>query len=215
MKFAKSSSVFYETSKSNIKSEQIEDAEENYKYQFDFGTFVDGYQYIIMIKDMDVSLLNPSSSSSYQPHMAKIIRMKDDKAEIVKEGVFYFGKDLKIPLKVSPDKISVPSEEPVPGTLEIYVSSSTSSGARCNTQLNGTVSGSVSAKKAFINASLTCKNTTSLNERSISLSLKPFDDKMAPASCQGKISDTMKLGKAKVVVEKIADDSSELVVGSS
>jgi hypothetical protein len=51
-----------------------------------------------------------------------------------------------------------------------------------------------------------------MKDRFLTLSVKPFNDQMAPVAVNGKISDILVFGSAKLVVEKIASDSSEMVL---
>lgn len=215
LEFTHSSSRFYDASRHGIKSEEIEGGrkKDKYKQQLNLGMAVDGNQYVVMIKDAsDIKII---SKNSDRLCMAKVLRIKDNKkSETVKEGLLFLNRDLEIPLEVFPEQIAVPFKEPVTGVLKINIYSSNYPvyEGRYRATLNGTLSGSTSTKKAFLNASITCKNSLELKDRYLNLSLKPFDDQMASASCNGKISDTLMLGSAKLVIEKMASDGSELVL---
>lgn len=214
LKFTNSDSSFYDVSQHNIKSEAIKDVfkKDNYKQQLDFGMAVDGYQYVALIKN--ASEMNVIGQNSDRLCMVKVLRIKDNKKpEIVKEGILPLNSDIEIPIEISPNQAIVPYKELIKGQLEInmYNDNPVYEG-RSRTTLNGTLSGSTSAKKAFLNASLTCRSSLDMKDRYLSLSLKPFDDQTVSASCNGKISDTLMLGSAKLVVEKIASDGSELVL---
>ena len=216
LEFTHSSSRFYDASRHGIKTEEIKGGrkKDKYKQQLNLGMAVDGNQYVVMIKDAtDIKIIRQNNAARLC--MAKVLRIKDKKkSETVKEGLLSLNRDLEMPLEVSPEQISVPSKEPVTGVLEINIYSNNYPvyEARCRTSLNGTLSGSTSTKKAVLNASITCKSSLELKDRYLNLTLKPFDDQMASASCNGKISDTLILGSAKLVVEKIASDSSGLVL---
>lgn len=215
LEFTHSSSRFYDASRHGIKSEEIKGGrkKDKYKQQLNLGMAVDGNQYVVMVKDTsDIKII---SQNSDRLCMAKVLRIKDNKkSETVKEGLLSLHRDLEIPLEVSPEQIVVPFKEPVTGVLKINIYSNNYPVYECryHATLNGTLSGSTSTKKAFLNASITCKRSLELKDRYLNLSLKPFDDQMASASCKGKISDTLMLGSAKLVVEKMTSDSSELVL---
>ena len=215
LEFTHSSSRFYDASRHGIKSEEIKGGrkKDKYKQQLNLGMAIDGNRYMVMIKDAsDIKII---SQNSDRLCMAKVLRIKDrKKSETVKEGFLFFHRDVEIPLEVFPEQIAVPFKEPVTGVLKINIYSNNYPvyEARYSATLNGTLSGSTSTKKAFLNASITCRSSLELKDRHLKLSLKPFDDQMSSASCSGKISDTLMLGSAKLVVEKIASDSSELVL---
>lgn len=215
LKFTQSDSSFYDVSQHQIKSQAIKNVskKEDYSQQLDFGTAVDGYQYVALIKN--ASEMNVIGQNSDRLCMVKVLRIKDNKKpEIAKEGILSLNSDIEIPIEVSPDQVIVPYKEMIKGQLEINMSNHDNPvyEGRSRTTLNGNLSGSTSAKKAFLNASVTCRSSLELKDRYLSLSLKPFDEQTVSVSCNGKISDTLMLGSAKLVVEKIASDSSELVL---
>ncbi|MCK4628107.1 MAG: hypothetical protein KAT56_03830 [Sedimentisphaerales bacterium] len=215
LEYAQSGSLFYNASQNNIKTEKIEGGrkKDEYKQQFNLGTTVDGNQYVVMVRDAtDMSI---SSTGSDTLCMAKVLRArKNKKYEVVKEGLLSLHRELMIPLEVSPEQISVPFKKPVAGVLRLNIHRNNGPvyEGRCRTTLDGTLSGSTSVKKAFLNASITCKSSLKPKERLLNLSLKPFDDQMVSASCSGKISGELMLGSAKLVVEKMTSNSSELVL---
>ncbi len=215
MEFTQSSARFYDSSQQGIKSEEIEGSKKKdaYKHQLDFGAEVDGNQYVVMVKDSsDVGII---SQNSERLVMAKVLRIKDKKKpETVKEGIISLHRDLELPLEVSPEQLSVPFNEPIKGTLEInlYSNNPPVYEGRCRTVLYGTLSGSTSTEAALLDTSIACRSSLELKDRYLSLSLTPFDEQMAPAAYNGRISDTLMLGSAKLVVEKMASDSSELVI---
>lgn len=215
LEFTQSSSRFYDSSSHGVKSEVIKKArkKDKYKQQLNFGIAVDGNQYIVMIKDSsDMDII---SQNSNRLCLAKVLRIKDnEKPKALKEGFMNLHRDLEIPLEVSPEQLSVPFKEPIKGILEINIHSNNHPlyEGRSRTVLNGTLSGSTSTEKVFLNASITCRSSLEMKGRYLNLSLKPFDDQMAPVSCNGRISDTLMLGSAKLVVEKMVSDSSELVL---
>lgn len=214
LKFEPSSSYFFDMPQQEIKSEDIKAAvkKEDYKKQLNAGTLIDGCQYTIQVKD--ASELNVINQSSDRLCIVRVLRTKENKKpEIVKEGLCFLNNNFGIPLEISPSQAAVPSEVPVKGQLEItiYLNDSVYTG-RCRTTLNGSLSGSATAQKTFLNATITCGNSLNLKTRNLALSLKPFSDQSVPASCNGVISDVLMLGSAKIVVEKIASDSSQLVL---
>jgi len=214
LEFTQSDSRFCDIYQREIKSEEIKSKREKdeYKRQIDIGRVVDGNQYVMMVKDASDMNISQDSNRMY---MVKVLRIKDNKKpEIVKEGLLARHSDLAIPLEISPEQLIVPFKDPIAGELKlkIYDDSHSVYEGRCRTIFNGDLSGSTSTKKAFLKASIRCKSSLELKDRELNLSLKPFDKQMSSASCKGKISDTLMLGSAKLVVEKIASDSSELVL---
>jgi hypothetical protein len=119
-----------------------------------------------------------------------------------------------MPLDISSKQLSVPSKEPVAGnaTIIIYGNNPPAYEGSFNTRIQGTLSGSTAIENAFLNASITCRNSLDIKDRYLNLSVKPFNDRMASATINGQISDTLAMGSAKLVVEKIASDSSEIVL---
>jgi len=215
LEFTQSSSIFCSISQHGVKSEQIKDGgkKDGYKQQLNLGTAADGNQYVVMLKD--ASNMNVISQDSDRLCMVKILRTGENKKPVtVKEGLLSFRGEIKIPLEVSPKQLSISAKEPVAGALKISIYSHNPPvyESRFSTTLNGTLSGSTSIKNAFLNTSITCRDSLELKDRYLNLSLKPFDNQMDPVSINGKISDILMLGSAKLVVEKMASDSSELVL---
>jgi len=214
LEFTPSDSRFFDVSLHGIKSDEIEGGrkKDEYKQKINFGVALDGNQYVMMVKDPTDMNIGQDSNRMY---MVKVLRIKDNKeTETVKEGLLYRHSDLEIAIELSPKKLIIPFKDPVIGQLEVSISDDNYPiyEGECRTVFNGTLAGSTSTKKAFLKASITCKSSLEIKDRDIALSLKPFDEQGSSASCKGKISGTMTLGSAKLVVEKIASDSSELVL---
>lgn len=216
LKFSQSNSRFYDTSQHGIKSEVIEESrrKDDYKQKLTLGTMVDGNRYVVMIKEF--SEVNIISQNSDRLCMAKVLRYKDNekKADTVMEGLMALNQDLEIPVTVAPEQLHVPFNEPLKGVLEIniYNSNDPLYAARYQTSVTGSLSGSTSIENAFLEASITSGGSNEQKNWSVNLNVKPFDDKIAPASGRGSLTETLTLGSAKLVVEKIAADSSELVL---
>jgi hypothetical protein len=213
LEFTHSSTPFYDSSQHMIKSEKLEKDKDGYQQQLDLGKGVDGNQYIVMLRD--ASDMNVISQNPERLCMAKVLRMKENnEPETVKEGLLSMNSELVIPLEAPPVKLGVPFREPIKGVLRIgvYINNYPVYDGRCQTTLNGTLSGSASTEKAFLHASLSCGDSLELKNRILNLTVKPFSDRMDSAACIGKVSEPLTLRAAKFVVEKIASDSSELVL---
>ncbi|MCE5184526.1 MAG: hypothetical protein LLF76_00170 [Planctomycetaceae bacterium] len=211
--FTASQARFYSSSSQELKSRPIEDArkKDDFKHELDLGTAVDGNAYVLLIAEpTDVTFINRQDDFK----MMKLLSISDKKTRTVLEGLTSLGNDLEIPLEVLPERIAVPSDRPVKGNMriDVYGRGQGLYEARVETNLYGTLSGKASTDKVLLEASVTCCGTPDLKERCLNLSVKPFDEAMAAVSCNGKLSDTLMLGSAKVVVEKAASDGSELVL---
>lgn len=213
LEFAPSTSPFFHTSQSINKSEKLQDDNDGYQQQLDFGTGIDGRRYVVMVKDasdMNIITENPERLS-----MAKVLRGNDNtKMETVIEGLILLNREIVISFELTPETILVPMKEPVRGSIRIGVFGNNypAYGGQCQTILSGSLSGSTSIEAAFLHASITCGDTLELKSRNLTVTVKPFADKMASVSSTGKLTDPLTLGSAKLVVEKIASDSSELVL---
>ena len=214
LKFTQSDSTFYESSYHNIKSVAIEASgkEDAYKQKLDFGTAADGNIYSMLIRESkDLQII---SHNSGRLCMAKIVRTDGKRKPVtIKEGYLFLQNEVEIPFEVSSKQLGISSEKPVPGTVEINISSNDQQSyeGNFNSSLKGALSGSTTIDGALLNASITCRNSLELKDKYLNLVIKPFNDQMAPASAKGNISDILTVGSAKIVVEKIASDSSELV----
>jgi hypothetical protein len=213
--FNPSESTFYECSMQQVHSEEIQGAgkKEGYKQQFNFGTAVDGNQYTMQIREAtDFKIISRDSDSLCE---VKIFRTTGkNKPVIIKEGYIFFDREVEIPLEVSAIQLSIPTKEPVSGnaTINIYNNDRPTYQGRFNVHIQGALSGSTTVENALINASITCRNSVDMKDRQLNLSIKPFNDQKAPAAVNGKISDILAVGSAKLVVEKIASDSSEMTL---
>ena len=213
LEFTPSNTPFYESSQNMIKSEKLEEDQDGYQQQLDIGKVVDGNQYVVMLRD--ASDLNFISQNPERFCMAKVLRIKEDnETETVKEGLLSMNGEVVIPLEVDPEKLGISFNEAVKGGLRIGVSSNSYPvyEGRCQTTLNGALSGSLSMEQAFLDASIVCGDSLGWKNRNIHLTLKPFSDRVVSIACVGRLSDTLMMGSAKLVVEKIASDGSELVL---
>lgn len=212
--FTHSDSSFYSASSSNIKSIPIEESrrQEDYEQRIDLGRAIDGSRYEVLLKEADD--VNIISENTEGMCMARILRTTgQDKAEVLREGLVRLQRELVIPLKVPAEQIGVPTPNPVQGRMQISIYRNNPPVFECRTStlLNGTLSGSTSTDTALLNAAITCRESLALADRYLTLSLKPFDNR-PPVSGSGKVGDVLMLGAAKVVVEKITDDCSSLVL---
>ncbi|MCD6392807.1 MAG: hypothetical protein J7M40_04800 [Planctomycetes bacterium] len=215
LKFKASSSSFYSGSTQKFKSKKIAESGENAKYteRLDFGTLVDGNEYSVLVADADdLSFVSENSSRLCK---VKLLRTSQkEEAATLREGYLFLQKDVSIKLKVCPKEIGIPSTEPVPLTfrMTIYSSRPPAYDASLRISLTGALSGSTATDNALVGASITCKNSLELTDRYLNLSVKPYDDRMSPLTTAGKIPDMLTLGSAKLVVEKITADCSEVVL---
>jgi hypothetical protein len=215
LNFTSSESLFYESTNRQVKSEAIPGSgkKDDYKQQFDFGVAVDGYQYLMQVRDtQDYKVI---SSNPEQLCGVKILRMdQKGKATLVKEGNVILQRSIEIPLEVPAQRLGIPSGEPLAGSaiIEIYRNDPSAYQGRFDVRLRGSLSGSSAMENASIDVSIMCRNSTDIKDRQLSLSVKPFDDRLASLATVGKLSDILMLGSAKLAVEKIASDGSEMVL---
>lgn len=213
LEFTPSAFPFFHSSQSMSKSEKLQDDSDGYQYRIDFGPAIDGKRYVVMVKDaMDMNIINENPE---RLTMAKVLCGQNIKEmETVRQGLMFMNREVVIPFELVPETIGISFKEPITGSLRIciYVSNYPLYEGRCQTVLNGSLSGSTSIEAAFLQASISCGDTLELKSRNLTVTVKPFADKMASVTSTGKLSDTLMLGSAKLVVEKIASDSSELVL---
>ncbi len=215
MHYSQSNSIFYDMSRQRIESEDIEGArEEDYRRQFNLGTIADGNQYVVMFKQpKEIRFI---SQDSERICLAKVLRFREDgkTEDTLAEGLMTLQQGVKIPLQISPKELHLPYNKPLKGTLDmtIYGSNFPNYEARYQVTVGGTLSGTTSIDNALLEASLICNGSIEQTDWSVTLNVKPSDDRMAPASFRGTLTETLVLGSAKLLVEKIAEDSSELVL---
>jgi hypothetical protein len=213
LEFSPSSAPFYDAYQHSIKSEKLAEEQDGYPYQMDLGTLIDGNPYKVLIKD--TADMNIISEHSERLFTIRVIRLRENQEpETVKEGILPMGNDLVIPLEVSPEKLGIPFKGPVKGSMRIAVSGNSFPGyeGRCQTTLTGILSGTTSTDQAFLRASMTCGESLELKNRHLNLVVEPLGDKRNSIACVGKVSEPLTLRSAKFFVEKIASDSSELVL---
>ena len=212
LKFKASSSSFYSGSTKKFKSKKIAESAE-YTEQVDFGAAIDGNEYSLLVANAnDLSFVGQTSSRLCKVKLLRTSPKK--KAEALREGYLALQNDVSIKLKACPEEIGVPLTEPVPMTFRITVYNNRPPAyeASLRVSLTGALSGSIATDNAMLGASITCKDSTGLTNRYLNLSVKPYDDGMAPLTASGKISDMLALGSAKLTVEKVAADCSEMVL---
>lgn len=215
LRYSPSNSSFYDFSRQRIESEGIEEAgDDDYRQQFDLGTIADGHRYVVMIKRPQA--IRIISQDSERMCLAKILRFQDDgnPAETVAEGLMTLQQGVRIPLLLSPQTLRLSHTKPLNGTLDmtIYGSNYPNYEARYRVTVGGTLSGTTSIDNALLEASLVSNGSLEQTGWSVALNVKPSDDRMAPASFRGRLTETFVLGSATLLAEKIAEDSSELVL---
>jgi hypothetical protein len=215
LKYLPSEATLYSTSRGSIKSAALPEGEQinGYKERIKFGSAINGYQYSVLLRGADeLALLN---SDGRQIRKVRILRSKQDvEPEVLKEGYLFFGSQLDIPFELPGQQLDLATNESVPGTFSfnIYGGDPYSSQGSFSTVLRGSLSGSAFIEGANLGVSVSYKESLRLNDRFVSLTVQPFDEKVPYDSTSGKITDVLNLRATKLVVEKIASDSSEIVL---
>lgn len=212
---ASESTFYYESNAQSVQSKDIpsKGKKDDYKQQLDFGVAVDGYQYIVQVREAgDLNIINNNSD---RPCWVKILRQTENsKPTVVKEGTYFLQREIEIPLEVSAKQLGVIAKDPIAGTAEIDIYSQRPPAyeGRFDVRVSGTLAGSATAENAQINVSLTCRNSLDVKDKHLTVGIKPFEDQMTPVTANGKLPDILTVGSAKLAVEKIASDSSEIVL---
>ncbi len=217
LRYVPSKSTFYKASQRNVKSVVLSESEQidDYKQRINFDTAVDGYQYSMLIRPAhELVLLN---SDRMQILMVQILRSKQNtEPEILQKGYLFLNRQLKIPFELPGQQLGLPTTESVPGTfsINIYGRDQYSYQGSFSTVLQGSLTGSTFIKGVNLELSLTRKESLRPNDCYVNLAVQPLDEKVPPDSTSGKITDVLKLRSAKLVVEKVASDSSEIVLAT-
>ncbi len=215
LKYLPSEATLYSVSQGNIKSAALPEGEQTdgYKERINFGSAINGYQYSVLLRGADeLALLN---SDGRQIRKARILRSKQDvEPEVLKEGYLFLGSQLDIPFELPGQQFDLATNESVPGTFSfnIYGGDPYSSQGSFSTVLRGALTGSAFIEGANLGVSVSYKESLRPDDRYVSLTVQPLDEKVPYDSTSGKITDVLKLRAAKLVVEKIASDSSEIVL---
>jgi len=217
LRYIPSDSIFYRVSHRNVKSVALPEDEQidNYKHRINFDTKVEGCQYSMLLRPAnELSVLN---SERMRILMVRVLRSKKDmEPEVLQEGYFFCNNNLEISFEVPGQQLALPTTESVAGTLSIKVYGENVDSYRgsSTTSLKGSLTGSSLIEGANLEVSLSYKESLLINDGYVKLAVKPFNEKIPSDSTGGKITDVLKLRSAKLVVEKIASDSSEIVLAA-
>lgn len=217
LKYVPSEKTFCGVPQRNIRSVALPESEQidNYKERIDLGTALDGFKYSMLLGDArELCIINRNGR---QICKAKILRSKQDNgSEIVKEGYFFLGNQIEIPFEVPKQQLALPTTEPVSGTLSINIHDSDSSSYQgsVSTILRGSLTGSAFIEDVALEVSVSPRESLRPDDWCVNLAVQSLDDKIPLDSTSGKIMDVLKLRSATLVVEKIASDSSEIVLAT-
>jgi hypothetical protein len=215
LKYSPSEATLYSASQSNIKSAALPEGErtDDYRERINLGAAIDGFQYSVLLRGADeLALLN---SDGRQIRKVRVLRSKQDvEPEVMKEGYLFLGSQFEISFKLPGQQLDLATNESVPGTfsINIYGGDPYSYQGSFSTVLRGSLTGSAFIEGANLGVSVSYKESPRPNDRYVSLTVQPLDEKVPYDSTSGKITDVLKLRAAKLVVEKIASDSSEIVL---
>ncbi|MHC4192622.1 MAG: hypothetical protein ACYSP9_00435 [Planctomycetota bacterium] len=215
LQYTPSRSTFHSASRDDSQSTALAEAEQidGYKEHIDFGTAADGYRYSVLLRGApELRLINRDGR---QIHRARMLRSRhNETSEIVVEGYFFLGNQFEIPFELASHELALPTDETIPGTfsVNIYSHHPYSYRGSLRTRLRGSLTGSTFTEEADLKVSLSYRESIQPKNASVNLALEPFDKEVPRDSASGKITDVLKLRSAKIVVEKIATDSSEIVL---
>lgn len=211
------SGYFYNSARrSNIESDILPDGGiDGYKDRLDFGTQFDGYEYSALVQTArELCLLNRDGR---QIGKARIIRSIDgEEQETVKEGYFYTNNNIDVPAEIPSEEFGLDLKEPLQCTftLNIYGNSPDSYRGSMSARIKGSLTGSIFTSGANLEVSISYKDSLETKDAQIKVTLEPFDDEVPYDSAGGKITDILRLHSTKLVVEKIATDSSEIILAA-
>ena len=217
LRYEPSKSAFYRASQRNIKSVALAEEEQIDKYEqrISFDTAVDGCQYSILMRPAnEVVLLN---RDGMQILMARLLRSRQySEAEILQEGCLFLGHQLKIPFELAGRQVGVPTTDVVPGTFYINIHGHTpySYQGSFSTTIRGSVSGSTLIDGTSLELSLSHKESSQPKDWRVNLTVRVIGEEAPIDSAGGKIADVLTLQSAKLVVEKMSSDNSEIVLAT-
>jgi hypothetical protein len=215
LKYSPSEATLYNVSRGNVKSAALPEGEQidGYKEQINLGPAINGFQYSVLLRGADeLAFLNRDGR---QICKVRILPSKQDvEPEVLREGYLFLGNQLDIPFELSGQQLGLAINESVPGTfsINIYGHDPYSYQGSFSTVVRGSLTGNTFIEGANLEVSVSYKESLRPNDRYVSLAIKPFEEKVPYDSASGKITDVLKLRSAKLVVEKIASDSSEIVL---
>lgn len=208
------SSYYFRSSQTNINSEIIEKPQKDkYTHRFDLGKLIDGNRYVLMIKEPEeMKLLTDNSNKMLAAKLVKVI--DKDKTETVEEGIMFQHNSFEINLQVPPEKLFLPRKKPLNAQLSLSVRNQNQNTYVCRktVTVKGAVTGTASTDKAAVKVSLASNNPNAVKSTIVNLTIEPFDGQMRTLQARDQITNIIKLGSARAVVEKIAADCSELVL---
>ncbi len=186
---------------------------DGYTEWLDFDKAPDGYRYSVLLSNArELNLINRDGR---QICKARILRLQEnDESEIIQEGYYLFNYRIEIPFKFPGRQLNLPTQELISGTftINIYRHNQDSYRGSFSAQLKGSLTGSTFIEGNNLELSLTYQESLQHYGMHVKLALQPIDEEVAYESTSGKITDVLKLRSAKLVVEKIASDSSEIVL---
>ncbi len=210
------SAYFYNSSRSNIESDILPNGGiDGYEDRLDFGTKFDGYQYTALVHAArDLSLLNRDGRQICKARIIRSIEGKEQ--EIVKEGYFFVGNNIEVPTEIPGEELGLDLKEPLPCTFSINIHGNSPDSYRgsMSARIKGSLTGSIFTSGANLEVSISYKDSFQTKDAQIKLSLEPFDDEVPYDSAGGRITDILRLHSTKLVVEKIATDSSEIILAA-
>jgi len=217
LKYSPSQAALFSASRSNIQSDALPEGEriDDYRERIDLGAAIDGHQYSVLLRGAsELALLN---SDGRQIRKVRLLRSKQGgEPEVLKEGYFFLINQFDIPFELPDQHLALATNGSVPGTfsINIYGHDPSSYQGSFSTVLRGALTGSVLLEGVKLEASVTYKESLRPDDRYVTLTVQPFDEKVPCDSASGKITDVLKLRSSKLVVEKIASDSSEIVLAA-
>jgi len=215
LRYVPSESTFYSASRSDIQSSALPKGEQTdgYTERIDFGTMVDGRRYSALLSDArEFHLIHPDGRKLGK---TKILRSEqNDGPEVVREGYFFLGNQIQIPFEVQGQKLALPTNELLPGTFSfnIYSHSPHFYQGSFSTLLKGTLKGSAPVDGAILQVSVSYTESLQPNDGQIQLTIQPFDEETPSDSVRARLTDSLKLRSAKLLVEKVASDNSEIIL---
>jgi len=147
----------------------------------------------------------------------RLLRSKQDvEPEVVKEGYLLLSNKFDVPFELPAKQFALAASSPLPGTfsVNIYGNAPSSYQGSFSTVIKGSLTGFALLEGVKLEASVTYKESLRPDDRYVTLTIQPFDEKVPSDSASGKITDVLKFRSANLVVEKIASDSSEIVLAA-
>lgn len=213
MKLERSGSRFYDDSRS-IKVLPIKEGEQKdgFRNKIDIGRIIDGFHYTVYVKDSNVEDITGNGSN--RNYIVRVVVLDDGQSRVIKEGMVTGDGYLNVPFAVAAEKLNLPGDEKVTGRWSMRIQQRSGSGmtASFNIFLDGSYEGSTTIEKAFLKASIRARGNLKHENMYLNLNVRPFGDKSSLPTDSGKISEIIKIGSAQVVVEKMKNDGTKIVL---